>query len=38
MNFSSNRNKYKRSNKRKITDIIINKFNLFNFKIIIYVK
>ena len=28
MNFSSDRNKYKRSNKRKITDIIINKLNL----------
>jgi hypothetical protein len=28
MNFSCDRNKYKRSNKRKITDIIINKLNL----------
>ena len=28
MNFSFDRNKYKRSNKRKITDIIINKLNL----------
>lgn len=28
INFSSDRNKYKRSHKRKVTDIIINKLNL----------
>ena len=28
MNFSSDRNKFQRSNKKKITDIIINKLNL----------